>query len=245
MLRLDVRGKRVLIISDMHIPYSVTGYVRFLEHLKRRFKPEIVISIGDEIDYHAMSFHDSDTDLFSAGHELDRAIIELQEGVHKLFPKMYVLESNHGSMLLRRAKHHGIPIRTLKPLPDLYETPGWTWHEEILLKTHQGPVYLCHGKSGTYGKLVKEMGASCIQGHFHGKHEITYHRSALRLRYSMFVGCLVDTESLAMAYGRNHTIKPILGCGGIKASGEPILFPYKDMIPKLPEVPNEEAPKIS
>lgn len=240
MFKLDARGKRVLVISDLHIPYSVAGYTKFLKHLKDKFNPEIVISIGDEIDYHAMSFHDSDTDLFSAGHELDRAIIELQEGLHKLFPKMYLLESNHGSMILRRAKHHGIPIRTLKPLPDLYETPQWTWHEEILLQTNAGRVYLCHGKSGTYGKLVKEMGASTIQGHFHGKFELTYHRSVLANRYSMFVGCLVDTESLAMAYGRNHTIKPILGCGGIRANGEPILFPYKEIKERQPpELPSE------
>lgn len=226
MLKLDGRGKKVLILSDLHIPYSVNGYVKFLEKLKENFKPDMVISIGDEIDYHAMSFHDSDADLFSAGHELDRAIIELQEGVHRLFPDMHLLESNHGSMILRRAKHHGVPIRTLKPLCELYETPGWTWHEDILLQTNKGPVYLCHGKSGAYGRLVKEVGASCIQGHFHGKHEITYHSSVMSLRYSMFVGCLVDSESLAMAYGRNHTIKPVLGCGGIKANGEPILFPF-------------------
>lgn len=234
MLKLDARGKRVLIISDCHIPYSIKGYVRFLAYLKEKFKPEIVINIGDEIDAHAMSFHDSDVDLFSAGHELDRAIIEIQEGLHKLFPEMILLESNHGSMVLRRAKHHGLPVRTLKPLPELYETPKWSWHEDILLKTDRGRVYLCHGKSGAYGRLPKEMGASTIQGHFHGKFEITYHRSVLSTRYSMFVGCLADSESLAMAYGRNNVGIPILGCGGIRSNGEPVLFPYKDMIPKIP-----------
>jgi hypothetical protein len=229
LLKIDARGKKVLIISDLHIPYSVRGYVRFLKHIKDTFNPDLVISIGDELDYHAMSFHDSVAELFSAGHELDRAIIELQEGVHKLFPKVYVLESNHGSMVLRRMKHHAIPIRVLRPLPELYETPEWSWHEEILLDTDKGPVYLCHGKSGTYGKMVKEAGgANCIQGHFHGKFEITYHRGVLGTRYNMFVGCLVDDESMAMAYGRNFTVKPILGSGGIEADGTPILFPYKE-----------------
>lgn len=227
MLRLDARGKRVLFISDLHIPYSVRGYLKFLKYLKRTFKPDIVICMGDEIDYHAMSFHDSDVELFSAGHELDRAISELQEGLHKLFPKMFVLESNHGSLLLRKAKHHGIPIRTLRPLPDLYETPKWTWHEDILLQTSRGPVYLCHGKSGAYGKVVKEMGASCVQGHFHGKFEITYFRSALGVRFSMFVGCLADASSLALAYGRNNTVQPINGTGGLKEDGEPVLFHYR------------------
>jgi predicted phosphodiesterase len=68
VLRLDARGKRVLFISDTHVPYSVSGYLNFLRELKAKFKPEIVIHVGDELDYHAISFHDSDVDLFSAGH---------------------------------------------------------------------------------------------------------------------------------------------------------------------------------
>lgn len=240
MLKLDARGKRVLFISDTHIPYSVNGYLHFLKELKEKFKPEIVIHVGDELDYHAISFHDSDSDLFSAGHELDRAIIELQEGLVKLFPKMYLLESNHGSLIFRRMKHAGVPIRVLKPLNELYEAPLWEWHDDILLKTNSGNVYICHGKSGVYGKMPKELGASCVQGHFHGKFEITYHKSVLNTRFNMFVGCLVDGDSLAMAYGKNHLPKPILGTGGLKANGEPILFPYREI--KTPkEIRNEQV----
>jgi hypothetical protein len=227
LLKIDARGKRVLIISDTHIPYSAKGYIRFLKKLKQKFRPQLVIHIGDELDYHDLSMHDSDKDLDSAGKELDKAIKELQEGLHKLFPKMYLLESNHGSMVLRRYKKHGIPLRTLRPLPDLYETPRWSWHEEILLNTNLGPVYLCHGKTGAYGRLSSSAGASAVQGHFHGKFEITWHRGVLGTRYNMFVGCLVDDASLAMAYGKNFTVNPILGCGGIHANGEPTLFRFE------------------
>lgn len=226
MLKINARNKRVLIISDLHIPYSAKGYLTFLKDLKKSFKPQIVINIGDELDYHDMSMHDSDVDLDSAGKELDKSIQELQDGLHKLFPRMFLLESNHGSMVLRRAKKFKVPVRTLRSLPDLYETPKWSWHDEILLTTSNGPVYLCHGKSGVYGKMVKETGASCVQGHYHGKFEITYHRGVLDTRFNMFVGCLVDVDSLALAYGRNFTVKPILGCGGIDEKGKPLLFKF-------------------
>ncbi len=225
--KINARNKRVLIISDLHIPYSVKGYLRFLAKLKKEFKPQIVINIGDEVDYHDQSMHESDKDLDAAGIELDKSIDELQSGLHKLFPKMFLLESNHGSMTKRRAKKYGIPLRTLRSLSDLYGTPKWTWHNDILLQTTQGPVYLCHGKTGAYGKMVKESGASSIQGHFHGKFEITYHRGVLGTRFNMFVGCLVDVDSLAFAYGRNFTVEPILGCGGILANGEPRLFSFE------------------
>jgi len=46
MLKLDARGKKVLFISDTHIPYSVDGYLEFLSDLKDRFKPDIVIHGG-------------------------------------------------------------------------------------------------------------------------------------------------------------------------------------------------------
>lgn len=239
MLKLDARGKRVLFISDTHIPYSVSGYISFLSDLKDKFKPDIVIHVGDELDYHSISFHDSDQELFSAGHELDRAIIELQEGLHKLFPKLYLLESNHGSLIFRRMKHSGVPIRVLKPLEQLYETPLWEWHHDILLQTNSGKVYICHGKSGVYAKMPMTMGASCVQGHFHGKFEITYHKSALNTRFNMFIGCLADEDSLAMAYGKNNLPKPINGTGGLKANGEPLLFRYNPKKYSPPALPKE------
>lgn len=225
MYHLDGRSKRILIIPDCHIPYSHKDYIKFLTRVKEKFDPEVIINLGDELDYHAVSFHKSESELFSAGHELDKAIIEIQEGLHKLFPKMHLLESNHGSLVFRRLKHEGIPVRVLKPLPELYETPNWEWHEDMLLNTNIGKVYLCHGRSGTYGKMTKEYGTHCIQGHFHGKFELTWHVNALSTRYNLFSGCLVDRKSLAMAYGKNNLPMPILGCTLIGKSGFPKLVP--------------------
>ena len=60
----------VLIISYTHIPYHVPELMDFLKLLKKKYKPQKIIHIGDEVDKHAMSFHDSDPDLPSAGDEL-------------------------------------------------------------------------------------------------------------------------------------------------------------------------------
>ncbi len=241
MLKLDVRGKRVLFISDTHIPYSVPGYLEFLKDLKEKFKPEIVIHGGDEIDYHAISFHDSVAELFSAGYELDKAIIEIQEGLHKLFPKMYLLESNHGSLIFRRLKHAGIPIRVLKPLNELYETPLWEWHEHILLKTNQGRVYTCHGKSGIAGALMKLMGCSTIEFHFHTMMHITYFTTLFGLKFSAHGGCLADRDSMAMAYAKNNLAQFSNGTIGLKANGEPVIFPFK--LKKVVKDSNENREK--
>ena len=221
---LDIRDKETLLISDTHIPYSHPDYIKFLTAIKKKYKPQVVLHGGDELDFHSASFHDSDQELFSAGDELDKSIIELQEGLHKLFKKVYLLESNHGSLIYRKMKAHGIPIRTLKPLHELYETPLWEWHNDILLQTNMGDTYVCHGKTATYGRLCKEMGCNAIQFHFHGKSEITFHRSVMKSRYNMYCGCLVDEDSLSMAYGRNNLPKPIMSVGRIDKNGMPHLI---------------------
>lgn len=222
--KINASKQSVLIISDTHIPYSHKHYIKFLSAIKDKYNPGRVIHIGDELDYHAISFHDSDSSLFSADQELDNSIIEIQEGLHHLFKKMYLLESNHGSLIFRKMKANGLAIRHLVPLHELYETPKWSWHNEILLNTSAGMVYLCHGKSGAYGKLCKDMMCSAIQGHFHGKAEITWHKSAMGTRFNMFVGCLVDEDSMAMAYGRNNLPKPIMSVGYIDERGMPHLI---------------------
>lgn len=220
--KINCYNKVVLIIPDTHIPYSHPDYIKFLSYMKNKYTPDIVVHAGDELDYHAISFHDSDSSLLSADMELDKSIIELQEGLHKLFKKMYLLESNHGSLVFRKMKHHSIPIRVLKPMQELYETPLWSWHHDVLLLTNAGPIYGCHGKTSAYAKLAREMGCSSFQGHFHGKMEITWHRTAMGSRFNCFVGCLVDEDSMAMAYAKNNLPKPVLGATIIQKNGMPV-----------------------
>ena len=65
-----MENKCVLIISDLHIPYHHKDSFAFLKEVKKVFKPDNVVNIGDLLDFHAISMHDSDPDLPSSGHEL-------------------------------------------------------------------------------------------------------------------------------------------------------------------------------
>ena len=106
-------NKSILIISDTHIPYHHPDLIPFLKDLKEIYKPDRVIHIGDEVDKHAMSFHDSDPDLPSAGDELKESLPIIKQ-IETLFPKMDLLDSNHGSLVYRRALKHGIPKAYLR-----------------------------------------------------------------------------------------------------------------------------------
>ena len=85
-----------------------------------------------------MSFHDSDPDLPSAGDELKLSIPVIKE-LEKMFPKMDLLDSNHGSLVYRRAFKHGIPRAYIKEYNDFLEVgKGWKWHDDLVIDTPLG-----------------------------------------------------------------------------------------------------------
>jgi len=63
----------VLVISDLHIPYHHKDSFAFLKEIKKQFKIDFVVNIGDLLDFHAISFHETNPDLPSAGDELTLA----------------------------------------------------------------------------------------------------------------------------------------------------------------------------
>lgn len=195
-------AKSILVISDMHHPYAHPDTVRFLTAVKAKYKPDTVVCIGDEVDFHDSSFHDSDPDLDAAGVELEKAIKSLRP-IYKLFPKVTVIESNHGSMILRKAKVAKIPKKAIKTYNEILEAPkGWNWVFDLKLQTELGPVYFCHGKSAAAGGLAKLYGMSCVQGHYHEKADITYISTPEKLMFDAHTGCLADDSSLALAYNK-------------------------------------------
>lgn len=218
-------NKSVLIISDTHFPYEHPDTIGFLRALKKKYKPDRVVHIGDEIDGHAISFHPSDPDLASPGDELALAIEKLKD-LYKLFPIVDVVESNHGSLVYRKGKFHGIPRAVFKSYRDVIDAPaGWRWHFDLTIKLSNGQqCYFCHGKSSQPGKLSQAMSMSTVQGHYHEQFSINYWANPNGLYWDMKVSCLVDDESLAFSYNNANMKRPIVGCG-IILNGQPKLLP--------------------
>lgn len=200
----------ILVISDLHAPYMHKDAVKFLAALKRKYKFDKVVCIGDEVDFHALSFHDSDPDLPSAGEELARAIDSLKP-IYKLFPEVDVVESNHGSMVYRKALANGMPKKVIRGYNEVLQAPdGWKWKPDVKLKTPLGLVYFCHGKSGAAGRLASQYGMSAVQGHYHEKAQINYISTPEKLMFDAHTGCLADDKSLALGYNKINVKRPIV-----------------------------------
>lgn len=69
----DSPHRSVLVIPDTHAPYEHPDTLEFLAAVAARYRPDTVVHLGDEADKHALSFHDSDPNLDSAGMELEKA----------------------------------------------------------------------------------------------------------------------------------------------------------------------------
>lgn len=221
----NVCNDRVLIISDMHIPYHHKDTLAFLQYLKEKYKPTRVICMGDELDKHALSYHDSDPDLPSAGDELRKSIPVIQE-IKKVFPVMDILESNHGSLVWRKAKTHGVPRHYLKSYNEVLGVDdNWQWHFDLTIELPTGnKCYFHHGKSADVTKLSQQMGMCAVQGHYHNNFKITYWGNPYGLFWGLQVGCLIDDSSYAFSYNNVNIQRPVIGTGLI-INGQPVLEP--------------------
>lgn len=218
------KAKSILVLSDMHHPYAHPDTVKFLKAVKSKYKPDKVICIGDEIDAHDMSYHESHPDLDSSGVELTKAIKELQP-IYKMFPNCTVIESNHGSMVFRKAITGKIPTKAIKAYNDILDAPkGWKWVFDTIVNTPLGPVYFCHGKSGQPGRLASQYGMSTVQGHYHEKAQISYISTPEKLMFDAHTGCLANDKSLALGYNKINPKRPIVSILVIE-NGIPHLVP--------------------
>lgn len=223
MKKLDTR--RILNISDQHAPFQHPDMLRFLSAIKKKYKPTLIINGGDEVDAHSLSFHDSDMDLPSAGDELIQASRVLKD-LEKLFPKMILLDSNHGSLALRKMKHNGIPIKYLATPHQIYGvSKKWQWVNDLTLTLPNGSkVYFCHGMTKQGIKLAAQRGTNVVQFHYHTEFRVDYIGNPNSLLWSLQSGCLIDRKSLAFAYDKLNLNRPIIGTSMIIDS-KPILIP--------------------
>jgi len=217
------QNKSVLVISDLHCPYVHQDAFKFLKALKKKYKPDRIIQIWDELDNHWISFHDSDPDLDGAGEELVKARKQLQE-LEKIFPIMDLVHSNHWSLLYRRGKAHWIPKHMLLGYKDVIfweknkqweivrkKWDWWSWHDNITLElSNWEKCFFAHEAEANIMKHAGHFGMNMVAWHRHSKFEVGYISSPHSLRFWMVVGCLLDHKSLAFEYNKLQSKRPIL-----------------------------------
>jgi len=212
------REKRVLVVGDIHAPFELDGYLSFLKSTAKEWNVTDVVFIGDVIDNHYSSYHESEPQTMGADEELLQAAQHLKP-FYKAFPKAYVTIGNHDRIVARKAKTAGLSQIWLRDYSDVLDTPGWTFVENI---TIDGVLYT-HGEGGTARTRMKKELKSVVQGHLHTQAYIDYQVESDYKIFGMQVGCGIDRKSFAMAYGKDYG-KPSISCGVILGGHTPNLI---------------------
>lgn len=203
------KESRVLVIGDLHAPFDLDGYFDHCVDVYNKYNCNKVVFIGDVIDNHYSSYHETDANGMGGAQELDLAINRLRKW-YKAFPKAYVTIGNHDRIIMRKAQTSAVPARWIKNYKDVLETPKW----EFVTSVDIDEVHYVHGEGGTARTKAKNDLRSTVQGHLHTQAYTEYFVGANTRIFGCQVGCGIDHESYAMAYAKSGK-KPAIGCAVI------------------------------
>lgn len=215
----------VLVIGDTHEPFCKKGYLEFCRETQEKYNCGTVVHIGDLVDNHAISYHEKDVEGESAGDEYKTALERCREW-YQVFPEAKVCIGNHDALPFRKAFTAGLPSSWLKSYQEILESPkAWEWDF-----THEiaGVIYQ-HG-TGLSGEMAainaaRENRQSTVIGHLHTVCNTRYLASFKDMIFGVSVGCGIDHEAYAFAYGRQNTRKPVISCAVILDGALPINIP--------------------
>tara|TARA_R110000796_G_scaffold101519_1_gene210205 strand:+ start:278 stop:1069 length:792 start_codon:yes stop_codon:yes gene_type:complete len=216
------KGKsRVLVIGDLHCPFDLDKYLDHCIKMYKEYNCNEVVFIGDIIDSHYSSYHDSDPDGFGAGEELERAVYRVSR-YYKAFPNATVILGNHDRIASRKAFSGGVSKKWIKDYSEVLQTPNWSYVHSTVIDN----VLYVHGEGGTARTRIKSEFQSIVQGHLHTQAYIDWIFNAITRVFGMQVGTGIDHDAYAFAYSKNGK-KPAISCGVILNGTLPILIPME------------------
>ncbi len=198
--------RRILVIGDLHEPFCLDDYLDFCVESYRRHNCNQVIFIGDVIDSHYSSFHETDPDGYGGKDELELAIDRLQRWV-EVFPVADVTVGNHDRIISRKAFSGGIPKAWVRSFNEVLNAPDWNFTDRVV---YDGVQYI-HGEGGTARTKCRADMQSTVQGHLHTQ---CYTEWFVGQNFKVFgsqIGCGIDASKYAFAYAKRGK-KPAIGC---------------------------------
>ena len=205
--------RNVLVIGDLHEPFCLDAYLNFCYNAYLKYNCNQVIFIGDIIDNHFSSYHETSADGMGGSDELEFAIKRIARW-YKTFPEATVIIGNHDRIIMRKAQTSAIPSKWIKSYKEVLEVPNWEFVERFV----QDNVQYIHGEGGTARTKCRADMMNTVQGHLHTQC-FTEHYVGQKYRvFGTQTGCGIDHESYAMAYAK-YGKKPAIGAVVVANNG--------------------------
>ena len=205
---LTKKENRILVIGDLHEPFCLDGYLDFCKQTYANYNCNKVIFIGDILDSHYSSYHETDADGMGGADELEFAIKKLKRW-YKAFPKADVTLGNHDRIIIRKAQTSNIPSKWIKDFSEVLETPKWNFVTDVY---YDGVRYVHGDKSGKPRMAARRDMVSTVSGHYHTDMYCEWFFGKTRAIFALAVGCGIDSKSYAMGYMQGGK-KEAIGCG--------------------------------
>ena len=204
----------VLVIGDLHEPFCLDSYLDWCKEQYEVYNCTEVVFIGDIIDNHYSSYHETSADGMGGLDELELAIKRISRW-YKAFPIATVIIGNHDRIIMRKAQTSAIPSKWIKSYKEVLEVPNWEFVERYELNN----VQYIHGEGGTARTKCRADMMNTVQGHLHTQC-YTEHYVGKNFRvYGTQVGCGINHKSYAMAYAK-YGKRPAVACAVILNNGQ-------------------------
>jgi predicted phosphodiesterase len=200
------KERRILVVGDIHAPFCLDGYLEFCEDVYAKYNLNQVVFIGDILDNHYASYHETDPNGMSGGTELDHAIARVTKWADA-FPIADVIIGNHDRIIMRKAFSSSVPVEWIRSYNEVLGT-DWDWSERVVYDN----VQYVHGEGGTARTKAKNDMMSTVSGHIHTQAYCEWLVGRNFRVFGMQVGCGIDADSYAAAYAR-HFKRQAIGCG--------------------------------
>jgi len=200
---------KVLAIGDLHLPPVHPGYMAFCKDLRRKYKTDATVLIGDVVDHQAVSFHAANPMCPGPDDEYLLAKQQIKQW-YKAFPNATVTVGNHDARVIRLAESVNIPAKYIRDYNEVWKTKTWKWVDDVIIDD----VYYFHGtgRSGMYPAFnaMKDLLMSVCMGHCHSQSGVKWRANPRQRTFGMDVGCGIDVDAFQFAYGKHMRSRPIL-----------------------------------
>tara|TARA_R100001460_G_scaffold15924_2_gene34977 strand:- start:5025 stop:5738 length:714 start_codon:yes stop_codon:yes gene_type:complete len=200
------KERRILVVGDIHAPFCLDGYLEFCKEVYAKYNLNQVVFIGDILDNHYASYHETDPNGMSGGTELDYAIAQVTKWADA-FPIADVIIGNHDRIIMRKAFSSSVPMEWIRSYNEVLGT-DWDWSERVVYDN----VQYVHGEGGTARTKAKNDMMSTVSGHIHTQAYCEWLVGRNFRVFGMQVGCGIDADSYGAAYAR-HFKRQAIGCG--------------------------------
>jgi len=204
----------VLVIGDLHEPFCLPEYLDFCKEQYDKYNCNEVVFIGDIIDNHYSSYHETDADGLGGKDELELAIDRIKRWYSVFNKNVTCIIGNHDRIIMRKGQTSAIPSKWIKSYNEVLEVPNWTFTERYV----KDGVQYVHGEGGTARTKCRADMMNTVQGHLHTQAYCEHYVGRNFRVFGMQVGCGIDFKQYSFAYAKAGK-KPAIGCSVVLNNG--------------------------